>query len=43
VSMAADRPLHVRLRVENAERGVSEALVTIAVTPRDANGQCPLP
>lgn len=41
--MAADRPLHVRLRVENAEGGVTEALTTISVTPLDENGQCPLP
>jgi hypothetical protein len=32
VTMAADRPLHVRLRVTNAEGGVTEALTTIAVT-----------
>lgn len=41
--MAGDRPLHVRLRVENSVGGISEALTTIAVTPLDANGACPLP
>jgi hypothetical protein len=43
VSMAADRPLHVTLRVENGEGGVSEALESISVTPLDAAGLCPLP
>lgn len=43
VKIAGDRPLHVRLRVENAEGGVTEALTTISVTPRDPNGDCPLP
>lgn len=41
--MTADRPLHVRLRVENAAGGVTEALTTISVTPLDDNGVCPLP
>lgn len=43
VSMAADRPLHVKLRVENSVGGVSEALKTISVTPPDEAGSCPLP
>lgn len=43
VSMAADRPLHVRLRVENAAGGVAEALETISVTPLGEAGVCPLP
>lgn len=43
VRMAGDRPLHVRLRVENSVGGVSEALTSIAVTPLDASGACPLP
>jgi len=43
VSMAADRPLHVTLRVENSVGGVSEALKTLSVTPLDAEGVCPLP
>jgi len=43
VSMKADRPLHVRLRVENADGGVAEALQSIAVTPLDEAGLCPLP
>ena len=43
LTMAGDRPLHVTLRVENAEGGVTEAVTTIAVTPRDATGGCPLP
>lgn len=43
VSMAADRPLHVGLRVENSVGGVSEALKTISVTPLDEQGACPLP
>jgi len=43
VSMQADRPLHVTLRVENGEGGVSEALKSLSVTPLDENGQCPLP
>jgi hypothetical protein len=43
VSMAADRPLHVNLRVENSVGGVSEALKTLSITPLDADGACPLP
>ncbi len=43
VTMAADRPLHVTLRVENAAGGVGIARSTIAVTPPDASGACPLP
>lgn len=43
VSMAADRPLHVTLRVENSVGGVSEALKTISLTPLDESGSCPLP
>lgn len=43
VRMAGDRPLHVRLRVENSVGGVSDALTSIAVTPLDASGACPLP
>jgi len=43
VRMAGDRPLHVRLRVENSVGGVSEALTSIAVTPLDPSGACPLP
>lgn len=43
VSMAADRPLHVGLRVENGEGGVAEALETISITPLDQGGVCPLP
>lgn len=43
VSMQADRPLHVRLRVENGAGGVAEALETISVTPLDEDGLCPLP
>jgi hypothetical protein len=42
VRMAGDRPLHVKLRVENDEHGVTEAVTTIAVTPLDDSGQCPL-
>ena len=41
--ITADRPLHVRLRVENGAGGVSEALTTIAVTPLDDAGKCPIP
>jgi hypothetical protein len=43
VHMAGDRPLHVRLRVENSVGGVSDALTSIAVTPLDESGACPLP
>lgn len=43
VSMAADRPLHVTLVVENAAGGVAQALKSISVTPLDEAGQCPLP
>ncbi len=42
LAMAGDRPLHVKLRVENSEGGVAEALQTIAVTPL-VDGVCPLP
>lgn len=42
VRMAGDRPLHVRLRVTNAAGGVTEALATIALTPLDDRGRCPL-
>jgi len=43
LAMAADRPLHVLLRVENSVGGVSELKKTIPVTPLDAAGVCPLP
>lgn len=43
VSTAADRPLHVKLRVESSAGGVSEAIKSISVTPLDADGLCPLP
>jgi hypothetical protein len=43
VTLAAERPLHVTLRVENPEGGVAEALRTIAVTPLDDEGNCPVP
>lgn len=43
VSMAADRPLHVKLSVENSVGGTAEALKTISVTPLDESGGCPLP
>jgi hypothetical protein len=43
VSMAADRPLHVTLTVENEVGGVSEALRTLSVTPLAEDGSCPLP
>lgn len=41
--MQGDRPLHVTLRVQNASGGVTEALSTVSITPRDSTGQCPLP
>jgi hypothetical protein len=40
VRVAADRPLHVTLRVENKSGGVAEAEHTIAIVLPDANGQC---
>jgi len=43
VTMAGDRPLHVTLHVENEVGGTSEAIASIAVTPLDENGNCPLP
>jgi hypothetical protein len=43
VTLAADRPLHVTLRAENATGGVAETTRTIAVTPVDEDGKCPLP
>lgn len=43
IAMAGDRPLHVELRVENEVGGVSTALETVAVTPLDDTGSCPLP
>jgi hypothetical protein len=43
VYTAADRPLHVTLHVENSEGGVAEETRSIAVTPLDAAGNCPLP
>lgn len=43
LGMKADRPLHVTLRVENSVGGVSTVTKTIAVTPLDEDGNCPLP
>ncbi len=43
VRMRGDRPLHVKLRVQNAAGGVTETLTTISVTARDKSGNCPLP
>lgn len=40
---AGDRPLHVSLRVRNAEGGETVALTTIGITLRDPNGACPMP
>jgi hypothetical protein len=42
VTMAGDRPLEVHLQVQNAAGGVSVTLLTIAITPPDASGRCPL-
>ena len=42
VSWEGKQPLHVTLRVENSVGGVAEALDTIAITPLDENGECPL-
>jgi hypothetical protein len=41
--VTATRPLHVTLRVQNGEGGVTEALKTITITLPDPSGQCPLP
>jgi hypothetical protein len=43
VAIAGDRPLHVTVHVENGEGGATDALTTVAVTPLDATGACPLP
>jgi hypothetical protein len=43
VAMKGDRPLHVTLEVENDVGGVSTVTKSIAVTPLDADGTCPLP
>lgn len=43
VRMKGDRPLHVKLHVVNGEKGTSDALVTISITPRNTDGTCPLP
>jgi len=41
--LTATRPLHVTLRVQNGEGGVTEALKSIAITLPDPTGHCPLP
>jgi hypothetical protein len=43
LAMKGDRPLHVTLEVENSVGGVSSITKTIAVTPLDEDGNCPLP
>lgn len=43
LAMKGDRPLHVTLEVENSVGGVSRVTKTIAVTPLDDDGNCPLP
>lgn len=43
LAMAGDRPLHVKLRVENSVGGVSEMEKSIAVTLLSEDGTCPLP
>lgn len=43
LAMKGDRPLHVTLEVENDIGGVSSATKSIAVTPLDTDGNCPLP
>jgi hypothetical protein len=42
VRTKGDRPLHVRLHVKNAKGGEADALTTIAITPLDGSGACPL-
>jgi hypothetical protein len=43
LAMKGDRPLHVKLRVENSIGGVSEVEKSVAVTPLSEDGTCPLP
>jgi hypothetical protein len=41
VTLQADRPLHVRLTLENDAGGEAEARTTISVTERLPDGSCP--
>ncbi len=43
VSMLGDRPLHAWLVVHNDEGGEARADLTVSITLRDAEGNCPLP
>jgi hypothetical protein len=41
VTMQADRPLHVRLSLQNDAGGEAEASATVAITQRLEDGTCP--